>query len=88
MTDTQRLIRRQYRISSWRFDVQKSTDSTFFTEGETVEECDEKARKKFQEASDKPHNEWNGMDIVRIDTPAVAEKVTFLMKNGRQESND
>ncbi len=82
------LIRRDYRVSRWRFDVRKSTYATFFTEGATVEECDEKARKKFQEMSDAEHNAWEGMDLIRIDTPAVAEVTTFLMKNGRQESDD
>jgi hypothetical protein len=50
--------------------------------------CDQKAYQEFDNVSNGPNNSWDGMDMVRIDSPAVAEKVTFLTKNGRQENND
>lgn len=81
-------MKQQYRISSWRHDVRKSTYSTPSFDGETVEECDKKALDHFKSVSEKPENEWDGMDIVRIDAPAVAEKTTFLEKNGRQEGDN
>lgn len=81
-------VRQQYRITSWRFDVPKQTHSTPVFEGESIEECDEKARQHFQSISDRKENSWDGMDIVRIDSPAIAEKTTYLMSNGRQMSND
>ena len=77
----------QYRISTWRFDVRKSTHSTPTFEGDTVQTCDEQALKHFKSVSNEPSNAWEGMDIVRIDAPAVAEKTTFLEKNGKQEGN-
>jgi hypothetical protein len=81
------LVRHCYRISSWRHDVSKHTYDTKSFEGETVEACDQKAKEWFKVASDKPGNGWEGMDLVRIDAPAVAEKVTYLDKNGRQEGD-
>ncbi len=77
-----------YRIRKWRFDVPVSTHSTPSFIGETVEECDEKAKKHFKQISDLPENEWEGMNISRIDAPAVGEKTTFLMENGRQNNDD
>ena len=81
-------LKQQYRISSWRFDVRRHTYSTPEFEGETVEECDTKAVEHFKSVSEKPENQWEGMDIVRIDVAAVAEKVTLLKINDRQQSND
>lgn len=81
-------MKQQYRISSWRFDVSKRTYSTPTFEGDTIKACDEQALKHFKSVSDEPSNAWEGMDIVRIDAPAVAEKTTFLEKNGRQEGNN
>ena len=80
-------MKQQYRINSWRFDVPYSCHSTPTFEAETPEECAQKAREHFQIVSNKPENVWDGMKIFRIDSPAVAEKVTFLEKNGRQEGN-
>jgi hypothetical protein len=59
-----------------------------YIKGETVEDCDRQALEKFQRVSENISNSWDGMDIVRIDIPATAEKVTFLKNNGRQNSND
>lgn len=75
----------QYRISMWRFDVRESLYSTFETEGDTIEACDKLAIKRLHAESEKPENLFEGMSLVRIDSPAVAEKTTFLEKNGRQE---
>lgn len=69
----------------WRFDVQESTHSTPEIEGETLDDCDRKALEHFRAVSNKRENNWEGMSISRIDSPAVAEKTTFLEKNGRQE---
>lgn len=77
----------QYRISSWRHDVPTETHSTPTFEGDDVEACDNQARKHFRSVSDDPRNSWDGMDIVRIDSPAVAEKITFLEDNCRQKGN-
>lgn len=77
-----------YRISSWRFDIVKNTHSTPKFEGDSIEECDKKALEHFLSISNDPQNAWDGMDIVRIDSPAVAEKTTFLTANGRQSGND
>lgn len=78
-------MKQQYRITMWRFDVRESTYSTPEFEGDTVEVCDEKAAQHFRAESNKPENLFEGMSISRIDSPAVAEKTTFLYKNGRQE---
>jgi hypothetical protein len=80
-------LKQQYRISTWRFDERKSTYSTPTFEGETVEACDKQALEHFRQVSSKPENSWEGMDIVRIDSPAVAEKTTFLEENGRQSGD-
>ncbi len=77
-----------YRISSWRFDVRTHCHSTPQFQGESVEECDKKAIAYFDAESAKPENAWDGMRIVRIDTPAVEEKTTMLKSNGRQEKID
>jgi hypothetical protein len=81
-------VKAQYRISTWRWDVPKETYSTPTFEGETVEECDHQAREHFQAVSARQETAWEGMDIVRIDTPAVAEKTTFIERNNRQQNND
>jgi hypothetical protein len=81
-------LKQEYRISSWRFDVLKHAYSSPTFEGETVEDCDAKALEHFQEVSSMESNQWDGMDIVRIDARAVAEKTSFLHKNGRQESDN
>ncbi len=74
-------MKQQYRITSWRFDVRSTTHSTPEFEGESVEDCDRQALAHFGEVSAKPDNAWECMDIARIDSPAVAEKVTYLAKN-------
>jgi len=78
-------LRQNYRITHWQFDEPRQTHSTPSFEGETIEACDEQAIEHFRTISDQPENEWEGMDIVRIDVPAVAEQTTFLVRNGRQE---
>jgi hypothetical protein len=77
-----------YRISHWRFNVSLATYSEPTFEGETIEVCDTQALAHFEMLSNKPENEWDGMNISRIDTPAVAEKTTFLKTNGRQSSDN
>jgi hypothetical protein len=81
-------LKQQYRISHWRFDVPRTTYATPSFEGETIEACDTQALAHFETVSNKPGNQWDGMDIVRIDTPAVAEKTTFLKANGRQSGDN
>lgn len=81
-------MKHQYRITSKRFDSPKHTHSTPSFEGETIEECDEKAIEHFKSISAQHENSWDGMDIVRIDAPAVPEKVTLLTSNKRQVNND
>lgn len=78
-------MKQRYRITRWRHDERPSTYSMPTFEGDSVEACDAKACTHFEEVSKEPVNAWDGMDIVRIDAPAVAEKTTFLAKNGRQE---
>jgi hypothetical protein len=77
-----------YRIISWRFDVPHHTYSEPTFEDETVEACDAQALTHFETVSNKPGNKWNGMNIIRIDAPAVAEKTTFLKTNGRQNDDN
>ena len=77
-------IKRTYRIEMWRFDIPRQAHSKPEFDGETVDECDKQAIRHFQTVSEKVANQWYGMDLVRIDTPAVAEKVTHLSNNGRQ----
>ncbi len=81
-------VRFQYRIVTWRHDVPQSTyDSPTFT-GVDVADCDRQAIAHFEQIIVKPENEWDGMELKRIDTPAVAEKTTSLMRNGKQEGGD
>lgn len=81
-------MKQQYRIRTWRHDEPESTHSEFITEGETIEECEKKAELHFDEVSNMPENAWEGMRLVRIDSPAVQEKSTRLKENGRQNNND
>ncbi len=74
-------VKLQYRISTGRFDVPRSTYSTPEFEGETIEECDQKALEHFRSLTTKPSNAWEEMAIVRIDSPAIAERITFLGNN-------
>ncbi len=77
-------MKQQYRITGWRFDTPEYTHSTPEFEGATIEACDERALRHFDSVSDQPQNQWEGLAIVRIDMPAVAEKATLLKTNGRQ----
>ncbi len=78
----------RYRITTWRFDIKSCTYSEPTFEGATVEECDNKALAHFDTESTKPANAWEGMRIVRVDSPAVAEVTTLLKSNGRQQGHD
>jgi hypothetical protein len=69
-----------YRIRSWRFDVPTYTHSESSFDGGTIEECDEQALLWFQTICEKPENSWEGMDLIRIDSPAISEKTTRLTK--------
>lgn len=78
----------KYRIIIWRLDERVNVYSEPEFDGETLDACDEQAVKHFQAISDLPAHEWDGMAVVRIDAPAVAEKITHLKSNGRQEPKD
>ena len=78
-------MKQQYRIVIWRQGTTEEVYLAFEREGETLEKCDEQARKLFHSESNKSENVCEGMAIVRIDVRAVAEKITFIGKNGRQE---
>jgi hypothetical protein len=77
-------MKRSYRIESWRHDVSLATVENLNIEAETPDECDRKAVARMNELSAKPEYSWDGLRVLRIDMPAVAEKVTFLANNGRQ----
>lgn len=79
------LIKQEYRINMWRQGTAEEGYLTFEVEGSTLEACDDLARQRLKLESDKPENIHEGMNVVRIDSPAVAEKTTFLGSNGRQE---
>lgn len=78
-------MNRQYRIENWRLDVPAQTIETPTFEGKDEEECDQKAISRMEELSSKESYSWDGLKVLRIDVPAVAEKTTFLKNNGRQE---
>ncbi len=73
---------KHYRISTWRSDVPMAVYSLPTFEGDTVEICDEKALSHFDEVSKSPALAWDSLAIVRIDSPAVAEKNTLLKSRG------
>ncbi len=77
-----------YRFENWRFDVNRVTLKTTSFEGKTVQECDRKAIAHMEELSTQEAYSWDGIRVLRIDTPAVAEKTTFLKDNGRQKNDD
>lgn len=79
------LIKQEYRINMWRQGTPDEIYTTFEVEGLTLEECDSLALQRLKVESDKSENIHEGMSVVRIDSPAVAEKTTFLGSNGRQE---
>lgn len=81
-------MKQKYRIRSWRFDVPRETYSEPEFDGRTVEDCDKQAVKYFESVSAKPECRFDQMDIVRIDSPMVAEKITLLKKSGRDTMDD
>lgn len=80
------LIKQEYRINMWRQGTPDEIYTTFEVEGLTLEECDSLALQRLKAESDKPENIHEGMEVIRIDIPAVAEKTTSIGKNGRQQS--
>ncbi len=88
LSDEKSTMRFQYRIMTRRFDVPPSVYDIFSTEGVDAADCDRQAMERFDKAVARPDNEWNGMDLIRIDAPAVAERTTLVKKNGKQEHDD
>ncbi len=81
------MIKAQYRIENWRGDIKIATIETLFFEGETLKACDDQAIMRMRQLSGRARYSWDGLCVSRIDSPAVAEKRTFLAKNGRQDSD-
>ena len=69
----------------WRMGTEGETYSTPEFESDTLEGCDKLAFEHFNLESGKLINILEGMKLVRIDSPAVEEKSTFLSTNGRQD---
>ncbi len=69
----------EYRLNHSRFDVPTSTWTTF------VAENDAEAKRIFEEKYCKEKSiSWDDLDLLRIDTPAVAEKTTLISVAKRQ----
>ncbi len=81
-------VKFQYRILTWRDDVRTRTHSTPEFEGDTIEECDQKARDHYRLVSRQPENQWNKMSIHRIDAPAVPELTSLIETNDTKEGGD
>lgn len=77
-------MKSQYRIEHWRYDVDIQTIETPVFEGTAQENCDRQAVSRMEELSQQKGYGWDGLRVLRIDAPAVAEKSTFLADNGRQ----
>lgn len=68
---------RAYRILIHKIDHPR-THCEFTTEGMDDEDCDEKAKRILETEAQKEENVWDHMELIRIDAPAIPEKITKL----------
>lgn len=69
------LVRYKYRIEHSRHDVRTEIHSEPEFMGASIEECDEKARKRLEEIMRRPDSAWEDFTLHRID---VEEVTTYL----------
>ncbi len=68
----------RYRIESWRPDVPTHISEEPIITGDTIEECDRRAKERLEKIVTAPSSAWDNFSLKRIDVP---ETSTFLARS-------